>query len=60
MPDIPPQDDPIISRPLSLVILVSTFLLLITVAWSLYSELFGLRPWRSYQDRFRRVYAAIL
>ncbi len=76
MPDIPPQDqrpdsggvhqtpdtgkDPIISGSMSLAILVSVFLLLLTVAWSLYSEFFGLRPWRAYQDEFRGVYAAYL
>ena len=31
---------------MSLLILVSAFLLLLTVAWSLYAEFFGLRPWR--------------
>jgi cytochrome c551/c552 len=60
LPDIPPQDDPIVSRPLSLLILISAFLLLLTVAWSLYSEFFGLRPWRDYQDRFRQVYSNYL
>ncbi len=60
MPEIPPQDDPITSRPLSLLILISAFLLLLTVAWSLYSEFFGLRPWRDYQDRFRQVYSNYL
>ena len=34
--------------------------MLLTVAWSLYSEFFGLRPWRSYQDQFREVYSAYL
>ena len=53
MPEIPPQDDPVTSRPMSLLVLVSAFILLLTVAWSLYSEFFGLRPWRSYQDQFR-------
>ena len=47
MPEIPPQDDPITSRPLSQLVLISAFLLLLTVAWSLYSEFFGLRPWRA-------------
>ncbi len=51
MPEIPPQDDPVVSRPMSVLILVSVFLLLVTVAWSLYVEFFGLRPWRDYQDR---------
>ncbi len=57
MPEIPPQDDPITSRPMSVLVLVSVFLLLLTVAWSLYSEFFGLRPWRDYQDAVpRRVF----
>ena len=61
MPDLPPQqDDPIVSRPLSGLILISAFLLLLTVAWSLYSEFFGLRPWRTYQNRFRTLYSAYL
>ena len=61
MPDLPPQqDDPIVSRPLSGLILISAFLLLLTVAWSLYSEFFGLRPWRSYQNRFRTLYSSYL
>ncbi len=41
-------------------ILISAFLLLLTVAWSLYSEFFGLRPWRDYQNRFRTLYATYL
>lgn len=60
MPEIPPQDDPITSRPMSLLVLISAFILLLTVAWSLYSEFFGLRPWRSYQDQFREVYSTYL
>jgi cytochrome c551/c552 len=61
LPDLPPQqDDPIVSRPLSGLILVSAFLLLLTVAWSLYSEFFGLRPWRDYQNRFRTLYGSYL
>jgi hypothetical protein len=60
VPEIPPQDDPITSRPMSLLVLVSAFALLLTVAWSLYSEFFGLRPWRHYQDEFREVYSQYL
>jgi len=60
VPEIPPQDDPITSRPMSLLVLISAFILLLTVAWSLYSEFFGLRPWRSYQDEFRGVYSSYL
>jgi cytochrome c551/c552 len=45
---------------MSPVILISIFLLLLTVAWSLYAEFFGLRPWRSYQEHFRQVYSTYL
>ena len=60
MPDQPPQDDPVTSSSLGTLILVSAFLLLLTVAWSLYSEFFGLRPWRDYQNRFRTLYSSYL
>ena len=60
MPEIPPQDDPVVSRPMSVLILVSVFLLLLTVAWSLYGEFFGLRPWRDYQAQFRDLYSSYL
>ena len=60
MPDLPPQDDPVTTSSLGTLILVSAFLLLLTVAWSLYSEFFGLRPWRDYQNRFRTLYSSYL
>ncbi len=60
MPEIPPQDDPVVSRPMSVLILISVFLLLLTVSWSLYAEFFGLRPWREYQSRFRDLYSTYL
>ena len=61
MPEIPPQqDDPVVGRSMGLLVLVSMVLLLVTVAWSLYSEFYGLRPWRSYQTRFRDAYSAYL
>ena len=37
---------------MSVLLLVSVFLLMLTVAWSLYDEFFGLRPWRGYQREF--------
>jgi cytochrome c2 len=61
VPEIPPQqDDPVVSRSMGLLVLVSVVLLMATVAWSLYAEFYGLRPWRSYQNNFRTAYAAYL
>jgi len=54
------SDDPIQSRSFTVPLLVSVFLLLLTVAWSLYDEFYGLRPWRSYQHEFAKVYAQYL
>jgi len=41
-------------------VLISMFLLMLTVAWSLYDEFYGLRPWRSYQAEFSKAYASYL
>ena len=54
------SDDPIQTSSLGFAILVSAFLLLLTVAWSLYDEFYGLRPWRSYQRKFADTYARYL
>ena len=54
------SDDPIQTRSFAGALLISAFLLLLTVAWSLYDEFYGLRPWRSYQRQFAAVYAKFL
>ncbi len=59
MPERPP-DDPIIRTSLAPWLLIASFLLLLTVAWSLYDEFYGLRPWRSYQREFSEDYGAYL
>jgi mono/diheme cytochrome c family protein len=40
--------------------MIAAILLMITVAWSMYSEMFGLRPWRAYQRKFAGAYASFL
>ncbi len=59
MPELPP-DDPVTTRPMAGLVLVSVFLLMLTVSWSLYDEFYGLRPWRSYQSEFSKVYSSYL
>ncbi len=59
MPELPP-DDPVTSRPMAGLVLISVFLLMLTVAWSLYDEFYGLRPWRAYQSQFSQVYSTYL
>ncbi len=59
MPELPP-DDPITTRPMAGLVLISVFLLMLTVSWSLFDEFYGLRPWRSYQSQFAKVYSSYL
>jgi len=60
-PQIPtPQDDPITTRSFTFPLLISALLLMLTVAWSFYDEVYGLRPWRSYQRRFSTAYSGFL
>jgi len=59
VPELPP-DDPVTTRPMAGLVLISVFLLMLTVSWSLYDEFYGLRPWRSYQSEFSKVYTAYL
>jgi len=42
------------------VVLISAFVLMLTVAWSLYDEFYGLRPWRKYQGEFSSAYSTYL
>lgn len=58
--DPPAAPDPITSKSFSFPLLLASFLLLLTLAWALYDEMYGLRPWRSYQPRFAKAYARFL
>ena len=54
------NDDPILKKSFTLALLISSFLLILTLAWSLYQEMFGLRPWRGYQATFVESYTKYL
>jgi cytochrome c551/c552 len=54
------NDDPIVGKSYSAAILVSSFLLVLSLTWALYDEFFGLRPWRSYQRHFTQAYERFL
>lgn len=59
MPEQSTQD-PITSKSLSFHLLLWSFLLILALAWALYDEMYGLRPWRSYQKRFVQAYSGYL
>src|SRR5580704_15718092 len=53
-------DDPIKSYSFALPLLIASVLLMVTVAWSFWDEVYGLRPWRGYQSRFATSYSKYL
>jgi cytochrome c551/c552 len=61
MPDVPPQEkDPVTGSSLSLPLLIATLLMMLTLIWSLYDEVYAMRPWKDYQKQFVRTYTAYL
>ncbi|HZH92261.1 MAG TPA: c-type cytochrome [Pyrinomonadaceae bacterium] len=48
----PPARDPIISRSTSNILLVCALLLMASLAWALYDEAYGQRPWKGVQQEF--------
>jgi len=56
----PKPEDPITSSSFTFPLLIASLLLVLTVAWSFYDEVYGLRPWRAYQSRFAGAYAGFL
>ncbi len=55
-----PELDPIADRSMSGALLISSLLLVVTLIWSLYDEVVGQRPWRSYQRDFVSKYGEYL
>jgi cytochrome c2 len=58
-PELPPQD-PIVSRSTSGWMLACALLMTISIAWALYDEAFGQRPWKSMQREFVSRYTRYL
>jgi cytochrome c2 len=58
-PEVPTRD-PIVSRSTSGIMLVCALLLTATLAWSLYDEAFGQRPWKTMQKEFVSRYTKYL
>ena len=54
------HDDPVINSSLSVPLFVSTLILMLTLVWAIYDELYTLRPWKDYQARFVATYSAYL
>ena len=55
-----PESDPIADKSMSGILLISALILMITLIWALYDEVFGMRPWKNIQKNFVTNYTRYL
>ena len=62
MAKAPPMDhdDPVQNKSLSVPLFVSTLVLMLTLVWALYDELYAMRPWKATQQQFVELYQSYL
>ena len=54
------EKDPVVHSSLSKPLFISSALLVLSLAWGLYDEMYGIRPWKGYQARFVKLYSRYL
>src|SRR5438105_2744963 len=52
--------DPVVTSSLSKPLFVSSVLLMLSLIWGLYDEMYATRPWKGYQSRFVKAYSRYL
>jgi cytochrome c551/c552 len=52
--------DPVVSSSLSKPLFIWSVLLVLSLLWGLYDEMYGIRPWKSYESKFEKVYGKYL
>ena len=55
-----PELDPVVTKSLSVPLLVSTLILMLTLVWAIYDEVWAMRPWKHFQADFVELYQAHL
>jgi len=55
-----PQEDPLTTSSLATATAIASLLLILTLVWALYDEVWGLRPWIGYQEEFVERYEQVL
>lgn len=60
MSDQQQDKDPVVTSSLGKPLVISSVLLLLSLAWGLYDEVWGTRPWKGYQADFARLYSKYL
>src|SRR5471030_1959630 len=54
------ERDPVVHSSISKPLFISSALLVISMVWGLYDEMYGIRPWKGYQAQFVKVYSRYL
>src|SRR5439155_14722096 len=54
------ENDPVVSSSLGKPLVISSILLLLSLGWGLYDEVYATRPWKGYQARFVKLYSSYL
>jgi mono/diheme cytochrome c family protein len=54
------ERDPVVTQSLSGLLLVSSLLLVLSLLWAVYDEIYGQRPWKAVQQRFVQQYRTFL
>jgi cytochrome c551/c552 len=52
--------DPVVHSSLSKQLFIWSILLVLSLAWGLWDEMYGIRPWKSYQAKFEKLYGRYL
>jgi hypothetical protein len=54
------EKDPVVTQSLSALIVVFSLLLILSLVWAVYDEIYGLRPWKGLQHQFVTKYTLLL
>jgi len=50
------EKDPVVHSSLSKALVIWSVLLVLSMVWGLYDEMYGIRPWKGYQAKFEKLY----
>src|SRR5262249_61805763 len=54
------EKDPVVHSSLSKQLFIWSFLLVLSLIWGLWDEIYGTRPWKNYPAKFQKAYFAYL
>jgi len=54
------EKDPVVHSSLSKPLFIWSAVLVLSMVWGLYDEMYGIRPWKAYQARFEKLYASYI